>query len=272
MNKNKLEKSLPIRAKYDTLTGMETHRVFARKARIYARYRWDYAPEAVAALFAIAGLDERSCVADLGAGTGILTRHFIGRVGLLYAIEPNDEMRREAEQRLNGCQILAASAERTTLPDHSVDLIAVAQAVHWFDPLPARQEFQRILKPGSWLALLSNAGQDEEVGRAIDAISTPEYGVRPLHPADRSLRPAPGFYFGAAEPRTLAFPFTIQQDWPTFIGALLSTSFMPDEDDPCYPRFEQAARDIFFQHSQDGVRTVHGVTTLVIGQPDYQGG
>jgi hypothetical protein len=32
-------------------------------------------------------------------------------------------------------------AEATTLATHSIDLIAVAQAIGWFDPQPAKDKF-----------------------------------------------------------------------------------------------------------------------------------
>ncbi|HET7922676.1 MAG TPA: class I SAM-dependent methyltransferase [Gammaproteobacteria bacterium] len=46
-----------------------------------------------------------------------------------------------------------APAEHAGLPDHSVDLVTVAQAAHWFD-LPAfYAEVRRVAKPGAVIAL-----------------------------------------------------------------------------------------------------------------------
>jgi ubiquinone/menaquinone biosynthesis C-methylase UbiE len=115
--------------------------VFSSKAEKYARFRWDYAPLAVRTIFDIAHLSNESIVADIGAGTGILTKHFVGKVKLIYAIEPNLEMRRLAENQLGqfpSWRTIAGIAESTTLPDHCVDMITVAQAIHWFDPQQTR--------------------------------------------------------------------------------------------------------------------------------------
>ena len=46
------------------------------------------------------------------------------------------------------CQVVDGRAEVTTLPDGCVDLIAVAQTIHWCDPHPTRAEFRRISRPG----------------------------------------------------------------------------------------------------------------------------
>ena len=249
---------------------MDNKRIYSTKAEKYARCRWDYAPAAIRAIFDLTGLPTDGVVADLGAGTGILTRHFTGRAGKIYVVEPNDEMRREAEKALVGCDdcvLLDAPAEATGLPDGSVDLITVAQAIHWFEPQAARNEFLRILKPGGWLVLIRNYGTDDEMGRALNAVCTPENGVDPHSVAPPPRNTPAEFYYGAGSCQKLTFPFEEQQDWEGFIGAMLSASYMPDEDHPAYAQFEAAVRQVFERFSQDGWRTLHGVTEMVIGQP-----
>ncbi len=250
---------------------VDTKAVFSSKAEKYARYRWDYAPQAIQAVFDIACITRASSVADIGAGTGILTRHFVGRAGRVWAVEPNTAMRELAEKALQphaSCTVIDGSAEATTLPDHSVDLITVAQAIHWFDPEPTRAEFLRILKPGGWLALLRNYNTDDKLGKATDGLLTPENGVdfsRITRSADKK------FYYGHEAFQTKTFPFAYRQAWEEFIGALLTTSYMPDEDHPLYKALESAARRVFEDFSADGWLESRGETELVIGQPICQG-
>ena len=153
---------------------------FSSKAEKYARYRWDYAPGAIQAVFERVGLNSTSTVADVGSGTGILTRHFVDKVRRVYAIEPNPEMRAWSDKTLrhySAYRSLAGQAEATTLPDHSVDLVTAATALHWFQPEEARREFIRILKPGGWLAILWNHQvSNKELQSAIESFSTKEYG------------------------------------------------------------------------------------------------
>lgn len=246
---------------------------YRKKAEKYARYRWDYAPEAIRAIEDGAGLGMETSLADIGAGTGILTRHFAGRVAMVYAVEPNAEMRREAEialARIPRCAVLDGAAEATGLPDASVDVITVAQAIHWFEPQAARREFWRILKPGGWLAILRNYGTDDALEAAVREISTAENGVRPpIYPPHRMPE---GYFFGSGEFKKLCFPFELYNHWETFLGAMLSTSFYPDEDDPAYAKFEGAARRVFERFSVDGRITTHGVTEVLLGRPLYSSG
>lgn len=98
------------------------------------------------------GLSKNSIVADVGAGTGILTKLLASEVRMVYAIEPNMIMRKACENHcseykniitVDGC------AEETTLTDSSVDFITAAQAFHWFDRQKAKIEFRSILKPNN---------------------------------------------------------------------------------------------------------------------------
>lgn len=88
-------------------------------------------------------------VADVGSGTGILTKSLL-EMGLnVYAVEPNAEMKNAADKIFSECENYYShpgTAENTGLPQNSVDLIFSAQAFHWFDVDKAKSEFRRILK------------------------------------------------------------------------------------------------------------------------------
>ncbi|MEW5870500.1 MAG: class I SAM-dependent methyltransferase [Chloroflexota bacterium] len=247
---------------------MDPRSLFSAKAARYARYRWDYTPAALQAIFETARLSAQSRVADLGAGTGILTRRFAGRVGYVYALEPNPEMRTLAGQALAGlpaCAVIAASAEAVPLRSASIDLITVAQAIHWFEPAAARGEFLRLLKPGGWLAILNNTGTDKALGQALRDLHTPEHGVDTAILSGPAPQPL-GYFFGSDDFQTLGFPFTQRQDQETFAGSLASASYAPDEDHPLYPAFVHTAHEIFARFSQDGWLDLPGLTELHIGQ------
>ncbi len=241
--------------------------VFSSKAQTYDKYRWDYAPEAVQAIRKITQLSRQSSLADLGAGTGMLTQHFLGIAGHVYAVEPNPEMRAILAQKLGSqpsVTVLDANAEHTTLPDRCVNVITVAQALHWFEPEAAKTEIQRVLKPNGWLAVLENIRTNEQLTQETESLMTEAYGAD--FSATRKYRKDKplSFYFGHESYQCLTYPFAFKQDWDGFIGAILSASFMPDEHHPLYTRLVEDARKVFERHSQGNFLTVNGTTQLFI--------
>jgi SAM-dependent methyltransferase len=52
--------------------------------------------------------------------------------------------------------VLEGTAEETGLADSAFDVVTVAQAWHWCDPLQASTEIARILRPGGVLGLVWN--------------------------------------------------------------------------------------------------------------------
>ena len=249
---------------------MDTKTVYSTKAEKYAKYRWDYAPQAIEAIVRITEMSIKWTLADIGAGTGILTRHFIDKVARIYAVEPNPALRQILTKGMEASPsvlVLDASAENTTLSDSCADVITVAQAIHWFDPEPAKREMMRILKGGGWLALLRNYGMNNEKDKAVGSLMTEEYGANFAVVTERPREKTVRFYFGNDNFRKLSFPFQFHQGWEEFIGALTTASFMPDEDHPLFEKLEAGARQIFAKYSQDGCWLVEGETELIIGQP-----
>lgn len=247
-----------------------TKTVYSTKAQKYAKYRWDYAASAIEAVAEITQLSSRSTIADIGAGTGILTKHFVNKVQRIYAVEPNVELRQILVRELGlfpSVSVIDGSAEDTGLPDSSVDVITVAQAIHWFDPEPARRELMRILKNDGWLVLLRNYGTDEERNQAIESLMRKEYGADFSTVNERSKEDPNPFYFGNDRFQRSTFPFQFSQSWEEFIGALTTAAFMPDEDHPLFGKLETKAKKIFSQYSEDGYWVIEGETELIIGQP-----
>jgi ubiquinone/menaquinone biosynthesis C-methylase UbiE len=132
---------------------------FSDRAENYIKYRPTYPQAVIETLVAECHLTAASIIADVGSGTGILAKLFLDNGNRVLGIEPNREMREAGERLLSeypGFTSVAATAESTTLPDHSVDFVAAGQAFHWFDQEKTRAEFARILKPGGWVVLVWN--------------------------------------------------------------------------------------------------------------------
>jgi SAM-dependent methyltransferase len=262
-----------------------THR-FTGLAQDYNRYRQRYPSEEVLTLLREwCGLEPRWLVADIGAGTGMLAEVFLENRNRVLAIEPNADMRNQmhaAFDHLGKCwpplEIIDATAETTTLPDASVDMVAAGRAFHWFDPDRALAEFRRILKPAGWIALVS-------IGRAhvtTDPAFIPEIKAfeRLLVEHGTDFNYARAGYRVQEDMQTLfgpeatlhqaQLPGTQQLDWPTLRGQAMSFSVVPQQDHPNYETFQRELRLYFDTFAPNGVLTMP--TTCYITAVRYAGG
>jgi ubiquinone/menaquinone biosynthesis C-methylase UbiE len=247
---------------------MDTISRFSSKAERYARYRWGYAPEAIQTIFDITGLPAQAIVADIGSGTGLLTKELVGRVKSIYAVEPNLAMRRISECLLSQSPSFISvdgKAEAIPLPDRSVNLITVGQAIHWFEPQATRMEFQRLLKPDGWVAIVFHTVTHQRVFETLTPFFTVDYGWDPT-PSPRHGEDHIAYYLDNDSITKKQFGQSWQENWETFIGGILSDSHAPDDTHRYFPKFVAAAREIFDQYSDGGFIKVNGGTDLAVGR------
>jgi len=101
-------------------------------------------------------------VVDLAAGTGKFTALLVPTEAHIVAVEPVPEMRETLARTVPGVEVMDGTAEDIPLPDGFADVVAAAQAFHWFKLDAALPEIARVLKPGGGLVLLWNR-RDESV-------------------------------------------------------------------------------------------------------------
>ena len=131
---------------------------FGAVAGEYDRLRSGPPPEALDWMLPAGATD----ALEIGAGTGILTRLLIERIGRLTAIEPDERMRAVLDSTTTGADIRAGVAEELPLASSSCDLVIAASAWHWVDEARAVPEVARVLRPGGRLALVWS-GPDRSV-------------------------------------------------------------------------------------------------------------
>lgn len=248
---------------------MNAHYPYSSKAAKYARYRWEYASRAVQTLYEVTGIGNSSTVADIGAGTGILTRHFVDKVKKVYAVEPDPEMRAWLLQvcgRSPSLRVIDGSAEATTLPTGSVDMISAAQALHWFNATKAQREFRRILKADGWLAVLWNQPISDSLSARVSSVFTAQHGWDVAKSTAKMARVPAESYFDREGLLSDEYPVSTRESWEHFFGGLCSDSHAPLESDPAYPGFAREVRSIFDDLAVMGTIEVTFVTHLLVGK------
>lgn len=101
-------------------------------------------------------------VADVGAGTGKLTRVIAQTGAETVAVDPDADMLTALQGHVLGVPTFVGTAEELPLPDASVDAVLLGQAWHWVDVEAASAEIARVLRPGGVLGLVWNI-RDESV-------------------------------------------------------------------------------------------------------------
>jgi SAM-dependent methyltransferase len=192
----------------------------------YERGRPDYPAAAIDWL--IAELGRPAVVADIGAGTGKLTRPLLERGLRVIAVEPVAGMRATLERTAPGADVRAGQAEALPLEDRSVDAVVAGQAFHWFANATALGEFARVLRADGRLGLIWN-GRDLEqpLQAAIGRILAPYRKGTPAHASDhwRAAFTDDAPFALAAEQR---LPHSQPLDPDGLADRVLSISFIAD--------------------------------------------
>jgi SAM-dependent methyltransferase len=172
---------------------------FSGHAADYSKYRPGAYPAGMyKALAALA--PDRSCVWDCATGNG---QAALGLAELFDRVEATDASDKQIAAATPHPKIRysVAPAEASGLPDSSVALVTVAQALHWFDLPKFYTEVRRVAKPQGLLACSCymrctvDAGVDEVTERLYDGILGDAYWPPERKHVER----------GYAD---LAFPFT----------------------------------------------------------------
>jgi SAM-dependent methyltransferase len=208
-------------------------RRFSDRVEAYARHRPGYPPGVVEVLAREAGLRPGAALADVGSGTGILTEALLDAGYAVFAVEPNEAMRAAAEGRLGGRAgfvSVAGRAEATGLAARSVDAVVAAQAFHWFEPVAARAELARILRPGGAILLVWNVRRSDASALMRgyhDMIR--RFAIDPVGLTRHDERATIAAFFGAGGFRELVFPHTDVLDRAALAGRASSASYLPGD-------------------------------------------
>ena len=126
---------------------------FSQVAGAYAHWRPTYPDALFDAITAV--VPATASVWEPGCGSGQATRGLSERFAHVHATEPSAaqiEQHWARSGQAGNVSLAVEPGEATALPERSIDLVAVAQALHWFDHPRFFAECERVLRPGGVLA------------------------------------------------------------------------------------------------------------------------
>ena len=138
---------------------------FTSKADLYDKFRPKYSGEFIDYIYKYLGISDNTVVADIGAGTGILSEEFLKRGSSVICVEPNKKMLEQAKcklQQFKKVSFINATAENTSIINTSVNIVTVGQAFHWFDKKVFLKECRRILIENGFVVLAWNISDSND--------------------------------------------------------------------------------------------------------------
>jgi SAM-dependent methyltransferase len=253
------------------LSGFDPTGRFTGLAGVYAKSRPSYPDQAIDFVMKHCSLTAGDHLVDVGCGTGISSRLFAEKSMRVIGLEPNVDMRREAEiSGVTAGSMLPTyrdgTAEKTGLPDQSTDAVLCAQSFHWFDANLALKEFHRILRVHRWLILIWNERDEEDPFTAA-------YGnILRAWPETKSVE-LPRLKAGQAFLDSNLFENTQRVEFSNLqiltdeglIGRAFSASYAPKE--PAQREaLTKTLRNLFDQHQSQDQVVLKYTTSVYVGQ------
>lgn len=243
---------------------------FTSRVEAYSKYRPGYPHAVIELLQAECELDENSVVADVGSGTGILSELLLKNGNQVVGIEPNGAMRSAAATLLDrypGFRSLDGSAEATTLPANSVDLITAGQAFHWFDRPRSRTEFSRILKPEGFVVLIWN---DRRLASTPFLSAYEEllqkYGTDYQQVSHLNVTGEIAGFFSPGAFQVKTFENAQRFDFDSLKGRVFSASYTPEPGHPQSEPMVARLREVFEANQIGGVVSFDYDTKVYYGR------
>ena len=244
---------------------------FTDKANIYEKFRPSYPKEMLSIIEDECHLSlcNSIVIADIGSGTGKFTQLLLDKGCIVYAIEPNNDMRAIAETKFMdkaNYKSINSFAEATQLDNNSVDLITVAQAFHYFDIEKVNTEFKRILKPHGKVVLLWNFRHREsdfikEYERIVYSFHSKD--LQPTFAQDKMNNCLFDKFF--ENYKVYSIPYIQKLSFSDLWGRVLSSNHAPKKDDPNYDKLYKSIKKLFDKYQQNKKIKFEYCTKIVIG-------
>jgi ubiquinone/menaquinone biosynthesis C-methylase UbiE len=135
--------------------------------------RADYSYDAITQLLTATGCNPQKAIAEIGAGTGKLTKELLKHGLRVRAVEPNDAMRAIGINNTQGQSVTwsVGTGEATGLPSGSAYAVFFGSSFNVVDQQVTLGEVRRVLIPHGWFGCMWNhRNLNDPVQRKIETI------------------------------------------------------------------------------------------------------
>ena len=244
-----------------------THR-FDGKSKIYDAARPKYNEKLFDFFENTLDIHHGAVFADVGSGTGIFSEQLLNRGYRVFAIEPNSDMRKTAEEKLSkNPDFTSVNGEdgNMNLPDNIAECITAAQAFHWFDPTAFKKECRRVLNPNGKVIIIYNSRDiNAECTRALADLHneySPDFHGFSNGISDEKCK---SFFDGKCS----IFSADNSQTYTktAYINRVLSSSYALKPEDSRYEEYLRKIGGLFDEFSVSGQLTVPVYTLAYAGE------
>lgn len=227
---------------------------FSPIAADYARFRPTYPPDLFAYLASIAPGRERAW--DCATGSGQAAQALAGHFAEVVATDISAELLAQARPH-ERITFRKADALDSGLPGGSVDLVTVANAMHWFHGEAFEREVRRVLRPGGIIAAWSYAyfriaPEVDALTRRVHDVIVDPFWIEPNRIVERGYR---DLHFGFAPITPPPFAMVTEGDLAAVEG---------------YMRTWSASVKYVRHHGTDPIAPVHEALVAAWGDPAQQ--
>ncbi|MBA3665519.1 MAG: class I SAM-dependent methyltransferase [Bacteroidetes bacterium] len=252
---------------------MKTEDRFSNRVDNYVKFRPHYPVAVYDHLLSEGVIPKGAVIADAGCGTGISSKLFLKQGHKVFGIDPNKNMLDAAAEFLNDDNFIPvySRAENTSLENKSVDLVICAQAFHWFDKQKAKQEFQRILTPNGYVALMWNDRRTTSTDFLkvyedfLQMFGTDYKEVNHKNVQDKKIFES---FFGNTSYNEKVIYNYQDLDFVGLKGRVLSSSYMPTEEHPDFNYMLYCLKKIFQRYQENDKIRIEYDTILYYGRFD----
>lgn len=227
-----------------------TKNQFNGRSANYISGRPDYPAVFFDYLYGEFGIKQTDVIADIGSGTGTMSKYFLERGNTVYCVEPNLEMKTLSDQLLSnrqGYKSLLTTAENTSLKIDSVDYIVCGNSYNSFNKALAIPEFNRILKKGGKIIITHYYPDIEPDSENMNLWN--EFKSKAIQDSDKLF--GKEFIEGTAISKT--FFYTYYQDFYHFLSGCLSSAIAPKIGDERYEYFINRLKQYFDKYSVNDI-------------------